>query len=524
MLTKLCIENIALAQKLELSFDMGMSALTGETGAGKSVIVTALSLAMGGRADKEFLRHGAQSAEVTATFDLSGQPPKFKKTYAEFVRNDHLTLRRSISHDGGAKSWVNGKRIGLARLKPLAADLGEILSQHANQSLMNEDNHLGFLDGHAGLTELAETTGLAFTEWRTVNDELSRLKNRRDQLIQQRELLLFQRDEIEKASLTVGEEEALLAERKILDSARTLMTSAALIGDLMDGESGSIKSHMTALRSELDKMTQIDPKLDDQVSELYDLDVRLEELRRAIEQYGGSIADDPVRLEEINTRLDEIYHLKKKYGGSEEATLMTLQKIVEQLSNRPDTDSLIAQLETENEQLRCKFSDLAVSLSKKRRRAARILERQCVKELKELAVTDALFVIEFVVQDDPEGVILGDRCLRPSECGLEQARFMFSANPAEPPRPLVKTASGGEVSRVLLALKSAEQTKSRVGPSLLVFDEVDSGIGGQVANEVGKKLKKLARGRQLIVITHLHQIARQADHHYVVEKTLSDDT
>ena len=523
MLTKLTIENIALAQKLELSFDNGMSALTGETGAGKSVIVTALSLALGGRADKEYLRHGEQSAQVTAVFDVSDQTAAFKRTYAEFVENDHLTLQRSISHNGGARSWVNGKRIGLTRLKPLAADLGEILSQHANQALMNEDNHLGFLDRYAGLTKEAEATSLTFTEWRKVAEELSRLKNRRDQLIQQRELLLFQKNEIEKASLSVGEEEALLAERKILDSARTLMTSAALIGDLMDGENGSVKGQLAALRAELDKMVQIDPTLDDQVSELYDLDVRLEEFRRAIEQYGGSIVDDPVRLEEINSRMDEIYHLMKKYGGSEETVLATLDEIDQQLSNRPDTDSMIAQLEAETEQRLRKYSELAVALSMKRRRAARLLERQCVKELNDLAITDAQFVIQFVVHDDPNGVIIGDRCLTPFEYGLEQARFMFSANPAEPARPLVKTASGGEVSRVLLALKSAEQAKSSSGPALLVFDEVDAGIGGQTANEVGKKLKKLARNRQLIVITHLHQIARQADHHYVVEKALLDD-
>ena len=523
MLTKLTIENIALARKLELSFAKGMSVLTGETGAGKSVIVTALSLALGGRADKEYLRHGEQSAQVTATFDVSGFPASFKRTYAEFIENVSLTLRRVINQDGGARSWVNGKRTGLARLRPLAADLGEILGQHVNQSLMNEDNHLGFLDRYAGLTKEAESTGVAFTEWRSVAEKLSRLKQRRVQLIQQRELLLFQKDEIEKASLSVGEEEALLVERKILDSARTLMTSAALIGDLMDGENGSVKGQLAALRTELDKMAQIDPKLDDHVSELYDLDVRLEELRRAIEQYGGSIADDPVHLEEINSRLDELYHLKKKYGGSEDAVLKTLDEINLQLDNKPDTDAMIAQLETETEQRLRKYSELAVALSNKRHRAAKKLERQCVRELNDLAIADAQFAIEFVVQDDLDGIIIGNRCLQPFEFGLEQARFMFSANPAEPPRPLVKTASGGEVSRVLLALKSAEQNKHESGVSLMVFDEVDSGIGGQTANEVGKKLKKLSTDRQLIVITHLHQIARQADHHYVVEKALSDD-
>lgn len=523
MLTRLTIENIALVRKLELSFASGLTALTGETGAGKSVIVTALSLALGGRADKEYLRHGADSAQVTAVFDVSHLPSSLKREHPDLIDSDSITIRRFINRDGASRMSVNGKRIGLNRWKPLAAALGEILSQHASQSLMNEDNHLMFLDRFAGLSSQTEATAEAFVSWRNVADELRRLKDRREQLIQQRELLMFQKDEIEKGSLRVGEEEELLIERKLLDSARALMSSAASIGDILDGETGSAKELLATVRHELDKMARIDSKLSDQAGDLYDIEVRLEELRRTVEQYGATIVDDPVRIEGINTRLDEIYHLKKKYGGSEEAVLKTFELILQQLAQRPDTDSLIVRLESEADQRRREYSDLAVALSRDRRKAARRLEKRIARELADLAIDGARFEIAFLEQEDPEGVVIDERCLRPMEHGLEQARFDFAANPGEPLRPLVKTASGGEISRVLLALKSAERNEKSESRPLMVFDEVDAGIGGQTANEVGRKLRKLAGDGQLIVVTHLHQIARQADHHYVVEKSPADD-
>jgi len=522
MLTKLTIENIALVPAAELSLSPGLTVLTGETGAGKSIIVTALGLALGGPADKEHLRHGAESAEVTAHFDVSRMPAGFVHDFAEYIVEDSIELKRRVAKNGSSRAWVNDRRIGLERLKPLTASLAEILSQHAHQSLLNEDNHLTFLDSYAGLSGKVELLGQRFAAWQKSADELRRVRAAREQLIERRELLTFQKEEIEKASLKVGEEEELLAERKILDSARNLMTSSAAIGEILDGESASVKDMLAAARHELDSMVQVDASLADQAGELYDIQVRIEELRRAIEQYGASIHDDPGRIEEINTRLDEIYHLKKKYGGSEEAVLGTYEMIRQQLAQSPDTDDLIVQLEKQTERHRSEYSDLAVAVSRARRTAAVKLQKQVAKELADLAIDTARFEIAFNEQEDPDGILCDARCLKPSENGLEQARFDFAANPGEPLRPLVKTASGGEISRVLLALKSAQQLQAGSDGAFIVFDEVDAGIGGKTATEVGRKLKKLAHDRQLIVVTHLHQIARQADHHFVVEKSRSD--
>ena len=250
-----------------------------------------------------------------------------------------------------------------------------------------------------------------------------------------------------------------------------------------------------------------------------DLDFQLEDLRRFIEQYGATISDEPARLEEINLRLDELYALKKKYGGSEEAILTTLARIHDQLRDRPDIDSLIASIEAEADKRGKAYTAAAVKISAARVKAATRLRKLVIAELKDLAIDKAEFRCNFIYEDDNGGVLLNDRAVRPSAHGLERIGFLFSANPGEPLKSLVKTASGGEVSRVLLALKSAELQHRGLKHSLLVFDEVDVGIGGRTGNEVGRKLKKLSEHCQVLVITHLHQIARLAEHHYVAEKT-----
>ncbi len=508
MLRSLSIKNVALIDDAELEFGPGLIALTGETGAGKSVIVTALYLALGGRAEREFIRHGSSTAAIGAVF-------------ANQKAKSELSIYREISESSGtSKLTIDNAPATVTHLRELTEPLAQILGQHAGQMLMDETNHLYFLDRFAGLDADREAVGRLFRDWRDTADELRRVRRRRDQLINERELLLFQKAEIEKAQIRVGEDEEIERERRILDSARALMTSATTITEAIGGEESSILDMIAVVRKELDRMAAVDDSLDKHVQSLADIDFQLEDLRRSIEQYGASIEDDPNRLEEINLRLDELYNLKKKYGGSEEAILTTLGKIIEQLKDRPDIDSLIASLEKQTDQKLKAYAAHALSLTEARRKAAGILRKLVIEELRELAIEHADFVCDFVYTDDESGIILGDRAVQPMETGLEQIRFLFSANPGEPARSLVKTASGGEISRVLLALKSAEHRHGRLGHALLVFDEVDVGIGGRTANEVAKKLKKLSASCQVLVITHLHQIARLADQHFVAEKSV----
>ena len=518
MLTRLHIQNIALVDEAELLFDPGLAALTGETGAGKSVIVTALALALGERADREYIRHGSDQAQIEAEFDVSRLPTRYKKDFADYLAEGRLRVHRTINRDGNSQVRINGDLSSLSRLKELTAPIAEIVGQHAGQMLMNEDNHLRFLDYFASLDDTRDSVAALFARWEKTAAELRRVRNRRDELTKERELLLFQQDEIEKAAVRTGEEQELNTERKILDSARSLMESAARVQETLDGEDVSALQLLRQAAKEIDRMAEIDPTLEKYSGQITELDFQISEIRQVIEQYGASVPDDPHRLEEINERLDEIYRLKKKYGGSEDSILTTLDSIRQRLRGLPDVDRLIADLESQHEQLREDYSREALALSEARRKAAEYLQTLVSKELGELAIENGGFEFEFLYEDDSGGVIIDGRAVRPYAHGLEKGRLLFSANPGEPLKSLVKTASGGEISRVLLALKAAERKNQKLFHSLLVFDEVDAGIGGQTAVEVGNKLRRLSEAGQVVVITHLHQIARLADHHYVAEK------
>lgn len=523
MLSHLKIQNFALVEDVELTFDKGMSVLTGETGAGKSVIVTALGLVLGDRADREHIRHGAPKATVEATFRVDRLGHQYKKDFADYFEDNSFTVTREIARDGSSKVKINGNAATVARLKELASPLAEILGQHANQLLLDEDNHLRFLDSFASLEDMREEVRQLFVRWEKVTAELKQTRARRDELVKERELLLFQQQEIENAQIRVGEEEEIIAERKILDSSRTLMESAARVQEILDNDQRSVLDDLRTARKELEGMAGIDSSLEPQVAQLADLDFQLEDLRRFIEQYGGSVPDNPQRLEEINLRLDELYDLKQKYGDSEEKVLKTLERINQKLIDRQDIDTYLTKLEKEQDFRRAEYALKALALTEVRKKAAQYLEKLVVKELTELAIDSARFECEFLYEDKADGIEMGTQTVRPFEHGLESIRFRFSANPGEPLKSLVKTASGGEISRVLLALKAAEKKNHKMLNSLMVFDEIDAGIGGQTAVEMGQKLSRLAEDCQVLVITHLHQIARFADHHFVANKSTSHE-
>ena len=522
MLTKLIIDNIALVPHAELDFGPGLCVLTGETGAGKSVIVQALSLALGERAEKETIRYNEDYASVTVVIDVTNMTAAFKKQFNVFINEDEIVIERILSRDTGSKVRINDKNVTLNQLSNLAIHLAEILGQNSHQLLINEEHHLDFLDQFGGITPLRETISEMYYDWKKVTEELQRTRMKHADLGYERELLLHQKDEIEKAQIKVGEEKELIEERNILDSARALLQSAARITTLLEEEENSIIEQLSVAGKELQKMADVDSKLNKRTEQLNETLHQLKDIARSMQQYGSSIADDPNRLEEINLRLDEIFRLKKKYGGSEKAILGTLEVIKLKLEERPDVKTLTSKLEAEYNRLYKEYKDHALKLSDTRRRTAEYLDKLVMKELGELAIDKARFKFEFVYEDDPEGVFLGGRTVRPFPIGLEKARIMFSANPGEPLKPLVKCASGGEISRVLLALKSASKTAAKLkNQAIMVFDEVDTGIGGNTANEVGQKLKKLSQNSQVLVVTHLHQIARLADHHFVADKTTS---
>ncbi len=524
MLKQLEIQNIALIDRTSLKFQNGLTVLTGETGAGKSVIVTALALVLGGRTDRDVIRHSEKFGKVEATFNIASMSKSFKNKFKEFIKENQITIVRKIRTSGKSKILIANIPSTLTELKELTTPIAEILGQHANQLLMHEENHILFLDNFANLNQLKDTVFTKYHTWKESFDTLNKTISKRDTYKNERELLLFQQKEITNADVQIGESEDLLSEKKILDSARTLMASSNQISEIIESEENSTLPLLQIALKELDKMNEVDSSLLKQTEELTDIIYRIGDIKQFIDSYGSSIIDDPQRIEEINVRLDELYNLKKKYGGSEKSIIESLAIIQTSLQKIPtDIDEYISKLEDTTNNLFDDYSKEAIALTETRKKASKYLEKLVQKELSELSISNSGFQLEFIYEDDINGVLFDDRRVKATENGLETARILFSANIGEPLKSLVKTASGGEISRLLLALKSAEKKNKKLPQSLMVFDEVDAGIGGQTAIEVATKIKKLSNDSQLLVITHLHQIAREADNHFVVQKTTATD-
>ncbi len=520
MLRRLYIENFALVDKLEITFVSGLNVITGETGAGKSLVVGAIAQLLGEKADKDDIRTGASLAVIEGAFDLpeAGVITAKLKDLSIETDDEALLLRKEILLKGSSRNFINNRMVTLSQMREITAHLAELFGQHSHQQLLNEANHLLFLDRFAGLTAAVESLREIYNRWDSVQKEWAALESRQEQEKNERELLLFQKDEIEKAKIQIGEEEILLAEKKILDSSRLLGEKSDIILSFLESDDNAVLQLLRSCRKELSLMAGLDKKLEKELALLDTAEINLDELRASLEAYRSAIPDDPERQEEINLRLDEIYRLKKKYGGSEEAVLNTFAKIQEQLNRRIDVDDRIKGLRHDADRLADEYEKKALVISRKRLESSPRLSKRVQRELRDLGIDSAKFEFEFIYDDDPAGILLENRRCKPGPAGLESGRFLISANPGEPLKPLVKTASGGEISRVMLALKAADNPATVGLSPLLVLDEIDSGIGGATAKMVGDKLSQLSRAYQLLVVTHLHQIASAGLHHYAVEK------
>jgi DNA repair protein RecN (Recombination protein N) len=520
MLKRLYLENFALVEKLDIAFQPGMNVLTGETGAGKSIIVGALARLLGEKAGRDDIRSGTESAVIEGDFNIGGSKEIINQLINIHIDfdNDPLVIRREIYSDRASKAFINNQPVNLNQLRNVTGYLAELFGQHSHQQLLDEKNHLTFLDQFAGLEKTAEKAKTLFAGWNETTTELKNLIARKESARKEHELLLFQKDEIEKARIRSGEEKELLAEKKILDSAQILGEKSSRILSLLDSDEYSILNKLTEGQKELGEMVRLDGSLNGYDELMNNAIINLEELRSEIEGYQSRIPHDANRLEEINYRLDEIYRLRKKYGGSEEAVLTTLKQINTRLESKPEIGLQIKELTSKENEFRRRYGETAVALANKRKTAAGKLSATVTGELMKLGIDSARFECEFEYEDDDNGIEHLQRKVKPLPTGLETIRFMISANPGEPLKPLVKTASGGEISRVMLALRSANRTPCRGTRPVLVFDEIDAGIGGQTAMKVADRIAALAENYQLVVITHLHQIAVKGDNHLAVEK------
>ncbi|MFH1428292.1 MAG: DNA repair protein RecN [Candidatus Margulisiibacteriota bacterium] len=496
MLQHLEIKNFALIENLEIDLSDGYNVFTGETGAGKTIILNALNLVLGERASADLLRPGADKLEVTAVFALSPlNPPKggLKMPFSEII------LKREISSSGKSLAKINGEIVPLTELKKLGDTLVDLHGQHEHQSLLNTERHIDFLDSYAALNVDVELVSVKYQELSRLQNKYAQMQNTKNELESKLDFLRFQLAEIEELRLQEGEDEELEQEKQILNHAEQLHQHAG------NSKSALEEVDISLRRVELAEIASIDSSIRDNLETYNNLLYSIEELNRDIGTYLDKIEFNPARLLEIDERLSAINHLKRKYGPSISGLLAKQTQLASEIETVELGEENLKNLESEIKQKKADYLDLAEKLSVRRKAAAAKLEQSIIKHLGDLSMDKTIFQTAF------------QQCA-PSSMGIDQAEFLISPNPGQPLRPLVKIASGGEISRVMLALKSALLEADPV--ETMIFDEIDVGIGGKTATSVGKKMCDLSLKRQVICITHLPQIASRAEKHFVVEKLI----
>jgi DNA repair protein RecN (Recombination protein N) len=512
MLVELRIVNFALIEQLSLQFQSGFTVLTGETGAGKSLLIDAIALLVGGRASTDQIRSGEDEAQLEAAFSLPDTHPLLQRLRLQEIigqNESELILRRVLSRSGRHRVYVNGSLYPLRVLEELGGTLVDIHGQHEQQSLLATAKQLEALDGFGRLTELREQYEHTYQGWKELRRALEVLQNDVSDRARREDLLRFQVQEIEQAGLLSDEEEQLRSERQRLVHANRLRELAHEAHVELQADEQAVLTRLGRVGRTLTELVQIDPAMGDCEHIPTESGIPLKELAGRLRDYAQRLEADPARQAVVEDRLDLIQRLKKKYGGSVEAVIATSTRVREELqlldNHQERTAELTAQLEEQAHRLRT----LAQQLSKKRTDAAKRMTTSVEAELAALKMEQAVFQVMVSSDESPEGI---------GPAGCDRVEFLLSSNPGEPPRPLGRVASGGELSRIMLALKTVLAEMDQV--PVLVFDEIDTGVGGAVAAAMGTKLRTLGSFHQVFCITHLPQVASQAEHHLLVEKGL----
>ena len=516
MLAELRIRNFAVIEEAALEFAAGLNVLSGETGAGKTIVMTALGLLLGGRASPELIRMGAREAVVEGVFEVEGEAPMAGAT--EWLDPDNpreLIIRRAIAEGARSRVSINGNIATLQSLAQLGTALVQIYGQHEQQSLLHRENHLLILDRHAGLEpELAAYRELyqRAIESRRRLAELERRERERSDLL---ELARFRVAELEKACLIADEDSELSSERTVLANATRLAEAANAAEQALYGAEGAAVDLVSQARARVADAAAIDPALNGPLEMIMAAQTDLEEAARTLSAYTARIEADPVRLEQIEARLQELSRLKRKYGGTIESALGTLASSRAEIAELEAAAQTRAAAEGEMNRLLEQLFEAARRLSGRRERNAVELKRSMEAELKTLGMRNAEFDARIGRLTAADAEFIQDE-IAAGPAGIDTIEFYLAPNLGQAPIPIQRVASGGELSRVMLGLKRLEA--QRRGVASLIFDEVDAGIGGAAAEIVGRKLKQLARFHQIFCVTHLAQIAVFADRHFVVEK------
>lgn len=515
MLREMSIRNFAIIEQVQLTFDEGFHVLTGETGAGKSILFDALSLIVGGRGSADFVRQNAKKATVEALFELPSHHPAVKvlDEWGLASEEEHLIIRREITASGKSSCRINGQMVTLAMLKQVGHHLLDIHGQHEHQRLLHVEEHLGWLDAIGGdeLQRSLEHYQQAFRKYRNVQRKLEQIETDERAAAQRLDLLLFQRDEIAAARLIPGEDEQLQQEHTRLAHAENLLQNASRAFDVLYGEERGVEMLNQAIR-DLEDIVDFDPSMKPTLELVQSAYYQVEEAARQLGRYRDDLEFDPTRLSVVEERLQTIDELKRKYGETLTEVLEHQEQVEKELEQLENRDEQKAELEQERDRLYETVRERAEELSRLRQAAAATLEERVETELMDLNMKGTRFSVAIQERNEPRFTLDGS----------DQVEFLISPNPGQPLRPLAKIASGGELSRIMLAIQSIFADMDGAADTL-IFDEVDTGVSGRAAQAIAEKIARLARRCQVLCVTHLPQVACMADHHFHIFKETMDE-
>lgn len=521
MIKSLQIKDYALIEKINVEFEKGLNIITGETGAGKSILIDAMSLLLGDRASTEVVRKGSEKSIVEGIFEAEGN----KKLEEILKENDidfwpEMIVRREISLKGTNRCFINDTPVPLNLIKELGFLLVDLHGQHEHQSLLRKETHIEMLDDFAELDEELSLFKKQISDLKNILTEVRELREKEKLLKEKKELYEFQIKEIDSVNPIEGEEEELVNELNILEnSERLLELTTSIFSELYESDE-SIYDKLGEIKNQIEELSEIDSSFIEKLDELKNALTQINDVADFVRSYKDDIDLESGRLKEIRDRLGTFGPLKKKYGGSISAVIEHRKKIGDEFDLVEGFDERLKIYENELKQFRIKAGETAKKISIKRKKAAKEIKKGIEESLKYLGINESIFEVkfdeEFPSLTDENFILLDNNKIKFTPRGTDKVEFYLSTNLGEDVKPLQKVASGGEVSRVMLAMKMNLAKNDKL--PLLIFDEIDTGVSGRIAQKVGQSLKELSRHHQIIAITHLPQIAGLADHHYFVQK------
>jgi len=504
MLTSISLSNFAIIDSITVDFRKGLNIITGDTGAGKSIIIDALNLIKGAKASPEYIRTGSDEASIEAVFYTKGNSaikPFLNEYGIEF--DDTLIIKRIISFSGKNKIIINGSNVTLSMLCTLTDNLIDIFGQDENRDLLNVNTHLDYLDRYGTDEKLLIELFDCYQKLEQLKSEIDQTEKKITEKKQKQDFLRFQCNEIENASLGIKEEETLNAERKILANSELLSSNVGYCYHNLYERENSLYEQLQDISEKLDESTRVDNALSEYASLVKDSITALKEIAYALRDYGENIVADPSRLDEIQNRLKNITELKRKYNGDVTDILRIFRDYKAELDELDNIDDRLSELQSSYKNQMQVYNELSDKISVNRKNKSHLLSSNVEQELTTMGIKNARFIARF-------------ECIEPTQRGTDKVEFYFSSNPDEQPKPLVKVVSGGELSRIMLVIKSLISRDDN--RSVLIYDEPDSGIGGATAEAVGRKIKDYSNNHQVLCVTHLAQVARFADNHITVKK------